>query len=121
MARPKKDRGSKLERAVCVRLTEEDYASWRDKVAKSGLSTSEFFRQAIIRNRTSVTALRQPSAEKRSLIYLYSKASNNLNQLAHRANRDHLRGLLDAETYHAILIVLLQISEYLKQGIADAD
>ncbi|GAB6091220.1 plasmid mobilization protein [Spirochaeta dissipatitropha] len=121
MARPKKTAHNKLDCSVCVRLSREEYDRWKAKVAESGLSTSEFFRQAIIHNRSSVRAQRKITKEQRSRIYLYSKASNNMNQLAHRANRDHLRGLLDAETYHSILIVLLQISDYLRNGIADAD
>jgi hypothetical protein len=54
------------------------------------------------------------SADTRRLLYLFNKSSNNMNQLAHRANADHLAGTLSESTYEGILYNLEQVARYLK-------
>jgi hypothetical protein len=59
--------------------------------------------------------------EERRLLYLFSKASNNINQLAHRANADHLAGKLSEQTYEDILYNLELIARYMKATTTHAD
>lgn len=40
----------------------------------------------------------QPSSDKRRLVYLFNKASNNLNQVAHTANAAELAGTAGSRT-----------------------
>ena len=79
-------------RTVSFRLTLPDHAAYLAKASAAGLKPSEFFRDAVLTNRTQVVARVQPSSDKRRLIYLFNKASNNLNQLAHTANAAELAG-----------------------------
>ena len=73
-------------RTVSFRLTLPDHAAYLAKASAAGVKPSKFFRDAVLTNRTQVVARVQPSSDKRRLIYLFNKASNNLNQLAHTAN-----------------------------------
>ena len=121
MARPQKKNTELLKRAVSIRLSEADFHSWNQKVSDSGLSASAFFRRAIIENRTWVKAKVTISVDKKRLIYLFNKSSNNINQLAHRANLDNLKGLVSDITYVSILKSLIDIQCMLKQGIHSVD
>lgn len=43
------------------------------------------------------------SEEKKQVLYLFNKTSNNINQLAHRANLEYKAGIISDETYQTIL------------------
>ena len=107
-------------RTVSFRLTLPDHATYLAKASAAGVKPSEFFRDAVLTNRTQVVARVQPSSDKRRLIYLFNKASNNINQLAHRANSDHLAGVISEDTYTSILADLHGLAHYMKAAIKDA-
>ena len=116
MSRPRKAPGG-LPRTLSFRVTAETGASFDAKVKAAGLRPSEFFRQAVVENRTKVIERPRPTAEYRRLVFLFSKASNNLNQLAHRANSAHQAGSFDHQTIDSILYQLESIRQFLKQAI----
>lgn len=111
----------RLSKPVAFRLTEADHAAYLAKVQASGLKPSEFFRDAVLTNKTQVVARVQPSSDKRRLIYLFNKASNNLNQLAHTANAAELAGTVTPATYAGILAELQSLADLMKRAIRDAD
>ena len=121
MGRPKKDDAAKLTATVSVRLTAADKAAYTGKVAASGLSESTFFRRAVIENKTQIVARPKASADTRRLLYVVNKAGNNLNQLAHRINADHLAGKIHADTYERLLVDLDAISLYFRATVSRAD
>lgn len=121
MARPKKDEADRLTRTVSVALTETDYVAWLAKVQTSGLTRSEFFRECVLANRTQVVARLKASDDKTRLLYLANKASNNINQIAHRANADNLAGLASESTYRAILGELQALNQLLKASVSHVD
>ena len=63
----------------------------------------------------------KPSEEKRRLIYLFNKASNNLNQLAHAANAAELAGTATPATYAGILAELQAIADAMREAVEHAD
>lgn len=63
----------------------------------------------------------KPSEEKRRLLYLFNKTSNNINQLAYRANSDHQAGIISDNTYTGILAELHTLTYYMKAALKDAD
>ena len=121
MARPKKKDAEKLDKPVSFRLSMSDYEAYQKKVIESGLKPSEFFRTAVITNRTHVIAREKVSQDKTRLLYLFNKTSNNINQLAHRANSDYLTGVIGEETYDQILSRLDTIANVLKATLENAD
>ena len=108
-------------RTVSFRLTLPDHAAYLAKASAAGVKPSEFFRDAVLTNRTQVVARVQPSSDKRRLIYLFNKASNNLNQLAHTANAAELAGTVTPATYTGILAELQTLADLMKEAIRDAD
>lgn len=114
-------RGEGLRKTIAFRITPADYDAYRAKFEASGLSQSAFFREAVLTNRTQVVARPKTSADKRQLLYLFNKASNNINQLAHRANADHLAGKIGDATYRQILAELQTLAAFLKGSINGID
>lgn len=116
MARPTKADSEKVPMMVGLRLTEVDHAELMAKCRNAGLTPSEFMRDYVLRNRTQVVARSgPPSTDMRRVLFLWGKASNNINQLAHRANFDHLTGHVSEATYRHILGELDAISRQLKE------
>lgn len=121
MARPKKPDSEKLTRTVAWRVTEAVKAEMDQQYAKSGLTQSEFLRELLQCKKATIVAKPRPSADLKQLVFLFNKASNNINQLAHRANAAHLDGTENEQTYAGILAALQLLNEQLKRGIDNAN
>lgn len=119
--RPRKPPGEGLDNVVSFRLNDRDYAVHVGKCQAAGLNESEFYRQHVLNNTTQVIARPSASLEKKKMLYLVNKASNNLNQLAHRANSEHLEGVISEKTYSEILDNLQRMADYFKVVIANVD
>lgn len=113
MGRPSKSDDEKLNHTVAFRLTDGDFLGYKRKFSASGLNQSEFFREHILSNTTQVVARPVASVDGRRAVFLLQKASNNLNQLAHRANAEHLTGVLSEGTFSAILSQLEQLNQFM--------
>jgi Bacterial mobilisation protein (MobC) len=111
----------KLTRLVSFRLTDADHQAYLEKVEASGLKPSTFFRDCVLTNRTQIIARPKSSLEKSRLLYLFNKASNNINQLAHRANSEHKGGGLSDGTYREILDALDDLSRDMKDILRRVD
>lgn len=114
-------RVEQLERVVSLRLTQTDYELWLSKVEASGQTRSEFFRSCVLGNRTEVIAKKAASTDKLRVIYLVSKASNNLNQLAWSAHQARKRGLLDGRGFDQLNRHLRLISDTLQEKVESVD
>ena len=117
MARPPKKEETALDTRVGFRLSKSDYEHYLQKVAESGMSASEFFREAVLGNKTEIVVL---APETRELVYHFAKVGNNLNQLAKRVHEDHAKGVLDGERYDWLNVRLVAIADYLKALIPEA-
>lgn len=113
MARLPKDESEKLTKTVAFRLTKGDYTAYRAKFGVSGMSQSEFFRKHVLANTTQVISRPVVSADTKRAVFLLQKASNNINQLAHRANAENLAGVLSERTYSQILTQLERLNDFL--------
>ncbi|MET3109098.1 hypothetical protein AAKU58_003947 [Oxalobacteraceae bacterium GrIS 1.18] len=113
MARPGKNDEEKLVKTVAFRLTELDYKKYQAKFLASGLTQSEFFREHVLTNTTTVTPKKQISQDATKAIFLLQKTSNNINQLARVANTEHLAKKISNETFLSIIHQLEDISQSL--------
>ena len=104
-----------LTRNFAFRLTEADGAIWDEKIASSGLSNSEFIREAVIKNKSEVVSAppQNPALVRQN--YLLATLSRNMNQIAYRLNSDNLVGLVTPSVYAAILDELESISIAMKE------
>lgn len=78
------------------------------------MTPSEFFRRAVIDNETIIVAAPVQTEDERRQLFLISKASNNLNQLAHALNYARVKCLLDRKLCIDLLMKLDIICGYLK-------
>lgn len=119
MARPVKSDDEKLSHTVAFRLTDGDFLAYKRKFSASGLTQSEFFRAHVLTNTTQVVAKPRASADTKRAVFLLQKASNNINQLAHRANAEHLAGILSESTFLAILSQLEQLNSFMLEQTSE--
>ncbi|GBL45074.1 hypothetical protein SFMTTN_0878 [Sulfuriferula multivorans] len=120
MARPLKS-DQVLTKVRGFRLTEEVSNALDEKCRSAGLTPSEFIRDCVLTNRTQVVARAKASKDKQRLLFLFNKASNNINQIAHRANEAHAMKKVDALLYRTILGSLAVLSQILKSEIDNVD
>lgn len=107
--------------AYSFRLTDEEAAIFEEKIAASNMSKSEFFREVFINSNVNLTVKAAPSKDYQRLLFLTNKASNNLNQLAHRVNTHHLNGKVSDRLYRKYLNTLISIRDILLAGVDNAD
>lgn len=119
MPKPKTEGG--LSKPMSFRLSEADREAYLAKVAASGLTPSEFFRQAVLTNRTQVVARLKATPHRERLLFIFSKTSRDIEQLARQACADHECGTLSEETYMQMLDRLQYIGRYLKATLANVD
>jgi hypothetical protein len=112
--RPAKPPKEHLAKRVGFRLAEAEYGAYLEKVASSGLSASQFFRECVLTNRTTIVARAPASTDRKRALFVLNKASNNLNQIAHVLNAARLDKSATDQTYESALDALEQIELYLK-------
>ncbi|KAE8175732.1 MULTISPECIES: plasmid mobilization protein [Photobacterium] len=79
-------------KTIGCKVTEEEYDKFVKLADSANLTISEYFRAAIMNNETFVVQKEIMSKDKRNLIYLFNKTSNNMNQLAKSVNIAHNSG-----------------------------
>lgn len=120
MVRPRKPEKEKVTPTIAFRVNQDDYDKFEAKCAAAGLTKSEFFRDHVIHNTTQVIPALPPSADARRAVFLLQKASNNLNQLAHRANVANRAGQLGDATFEALVGQLCQLNQFMQDQAAGA-
>lgn len=127
-----------LTRVVAFRLPEDEYRLFIGKALAAGQSQTEFFRSAVLQNKTELlahgvpltkeelkrlaeaeerqkrldNAKRRTSEEKKRMLFLFNKASNNINQIAKAVNTAFLDGSVDKSTFESILDDLDHLTNY---------
>ncbi len=110
----------KLGKTISFRVLEHVYTDFESQRIAANMTKSELFRDYIAQNKVQVIARPAPSRDAKRAVFLIQKTSNNINQLAHRANADHLAGLLSEQTFFAISKQLEKIASML-MDISHAD
>lgn len=112
VAKAKTD-SEKLGLTISFRVTADVYADFQNQCSAANMSKSELFRDYIAQNKVQVIARPTPSRDAKRAVLLLQKASNNINQLAHRANSDHLAGLLSGAHYQEFTKQLAQLNRFM--------
>ena len=106
----------KKSRTISFRVTEDVYTEFEHQCNTSNINKSELFRDYIAKNKVQVVARPAMSRDAKRAVFLIQKASNNINQLAHRANAEHRAGVLSEQTFLDINTQLTKISAMLLDG-----
>lgn len=93
----------------------------KKKLAASEMKKSEFFREIFLNANVNLTVKGAPSKELKDLVYIFSKSSNNLNQIAYKLNLAHQMGRVSESLYINILNRLVNIEELMLAGVNNAD
>lgn len=125
--RPPKEQKDRVPHVYSLRLSDIDNAKIQSNIARSGLSESEYLRESVIRNKTTVigdmskfkrTAKRVAApgdANATRLLFLAAQTSNNCNQLAHAVNSaKKMQGGISQNLLEEILAELHKINETAK-------
>ncbi len=113
MAGKCKTEGEPLGRTIAFRVNDLVYDDFEAQRKAANMTKSELFRDYIAKNKVQVIARPAPSRDAKRAVLLLQKASNNINQLAHRANSDSLTGLLTDEYYKEFTKQLSQLNRFM--------
>lgn len=113
MARPHKTEREKLSETISFRVNKKDFDDFEGKRRAAGASKSSFYRDHVARNTTQVIAAPAPTSDAKRAVFLLQKASNNLNQLAHRANAANQNGQLSDAIFESLLDQLQQLNQFM--------
>jgi hypothetical protein len=97
--------GTKKNKTIVIsaRLTEDEYADITLRISgadgKAMMKQSEYFKSALL---DAAVHVKDKEVEQFK-VFILSKISNNINQVAHRLNSDNKAGIIDAETYKDVL------------------
>ena len=96
---------------IATRLTESEYADIMlriaDDIGEQQITLSEYTKQALL-NATVVVVDTEVEQYK---VFILSKLSNNINQIAKRLNKDKLSNTLNNQTYQFILNELIKTNQ----------
>lgn len=111
----------KKDRVIAFRLSQSEFTKFEEKLAVSEMSKSEFFREVFLNANVNLTVKGAPSKELKSLVFIYNKSSNNLNQIAYKANLAHQMGHISERLYIKILNRLVNIEDLMLVGVNNAN
>ena len=95
--RPTKGAAEKKKHRITVKLKTQDYYTLKSKAKSAGISMSEFVRKVLDKG----NVIERLTVEQADFIRKLCGMSNNLNQLAHRANAE---GFHTIAPFHKIII-----------------
>lgn len=111
----------KKTRVLHFRVTEADFAEFDQKLKQTGMTASEFFRDVFLNAKVTFNVKEARPVDYHKLVFIYNKAGNNINQLAHKVNADHRRGIISETIHLKWLNKLASIESLLQAGISHAD
>jgi len=120
MVRPKKSDDEKLSKVISFRTKMEVFLEFEKQCSDANLTQSELHRDYVAKNRVEVIARPKASSDAKRAVFFLQKASNNINQLAHRVNTDNYNNVVSEETYLAILDQLEQYNHYMLDQVGEA-
>ena len=120
MARTKLSDDSKLCRVVSVKLTPPDHDQWIAKVNASGLSASEFFREGVLNNRTTIVQAPTVDVNHVRFLSIYVGLSSASEALIAQAINDRDQGRLGNKEYMGLLANLSGILGAFREGLKNA-
>lgn len=95
-----------------MRLSEEEKENIEEKATISGLTLSEYMRQAAVTASVKINIIHEPNVDQISdLAYQLKKIGININQIAHKLNGD---GEFDSSTKENLNISLSEATELIR-------
>jgi hypothetical protein len=120
MARKPKGK-SPLTKPYGFRLSLDEAADLDARIEAFGGTASEFLRESILKNRTSVVAKPNATLEQKRLQFVFNKAGNHLDEIAYALNTANLTHRLTDQLFREAAQGLLDIAMYLRAALDHVD
>lgn len=121
MASRTRQRVHRFNRVVTFRLDEESYTKMAAKIEASGLSTAEFFREAVLKEKAQIQVRTHLESHRRTLISLYVRILGQVERLVHLMQIAQAQELLSSREVTSYLLTLESFLLPLKRIIAHVD
>jgi len=115
MARPKIAEEERLTERLAFRTTAMTKKMYLQRIEESGMTPSEFIRNAVMTNATEIIIQAPVSKDAREALRLLKNIANNCNQLAHALNTALLSGLVSDSMVEVLLREITKTLEYAKK------
>ncbi|MCT7947705.1 MobC family plasmid mobilization relaxosome protein [Shewanella septentrionalis] len=102
-------KNEKLEHLVTFRLSESEYAPYKAILKQTKISRSKLFRSVFITKSALIEVPAPPRPELARLVFLASKTSNNINQIARKLNNAYSTGAISEKVFIETLNNLVSI------------
>jgi hypothetical protein len=101
----------KLSVKITFRMSASEYAPYEKLIKETGIKPSALFREVFIAKSGCMVAPKEPQKDKKRLLFLASKASNNINQIAHKLNSAYRADVISDRIYKETLNNLISIEQ----------
>lgn len=116
-----KEKKAKATNLVSFRLTDEEYQPIKNAIENSTLTKTEICRAVFLNQQFTFNLKQSKPVDYNKLIFIFNKASNNINQIAKVVNTENQKGTLTDEKFNAILNKLITLESYLNGFIESTD
>lgn len=94
---------------ITFRISQADFAPYEKLISESNLKTSEVMREVFLAKSDKAVLPKKQSVDSKKILFLANKASNNLNQIAHKFNLAHNKGTVNEKAYLSLLNSIINI------------
>ncbi|OEF62202.1 hypothetical protein OAA_18540 [Vibrio cyclitrophicus 1F175] len=101
----------KLTELVSFRISESEYEPYRLMIENTGIKKSKLMRDVFIAKSGCMVEPKEDPKDKKRLMFLASKTSNNINQLAKKVNQAYRAGVVSERVYRETLNNLISIEK----------
>ena len=98
-----------LVKNVSFRLTQTEFKPYEKILIDTGVNKSLLFREIFMAKSGEVILSNHLTKDNKRLLFIASKASNNINQIARRLNNDHRSGVVSEKVYIKMLNTLISV------------
>ena len=96
---------------IGFRLPIDVYEKLKVDIDRSNLSDSRFFREMIVQNSNEIILKEEDNKTLKQILFINSKASNNLNQIAKKLNVAYRSEIVNERTFLETLKLLQQLEK----------
>lgn len=105
---------------VQAKLTPKEFEPFKRIIAMTGMKKATLFKKVILSNENNIVLASgeaKQDEEKRRLVFLANKASNNLNQIAKNLNQAYRGDIVSERHYLRIMNDLIGVRSAFEKGI----
>ena len=107
----------KLTENISFRLAESEFAPYKAVLAKSNIKRSKLFRDTFIAKSNAIALPKENTKTHQRLLFIASKTSNNINQIARKLNSAYRGGVISEKIFVESLNHLISIERNLSGAI----